>query len=273
MTAMLINGRPDTRIDASDRGLLYGDGLFETIAFHHGRSALWPLHMARLTDGCARLDLPMPEIELLVAECRQLVGRKTRAVVRVTLTRGSGGRAYVPPRTATPTRILMRREFPAGLEQLRTCGIGMVTSAIRLRAGVLAGLKHLNRLEQVLIGRECLDGDADEALVLDPDDALVEALTGNLVIVRGGELIAPGPHPAAVAGVGLAWLRQVASGRLEERPMGLHELRSDDAIWVINSVSGIRPVARLDGRDRPLGAGLADWQRRWAGDVESVEEF
>jgi 4-amino-4-deoxychorismate lyase len=263
----LVNGEAGALVRPDDRGLLYGDGVFETIAFHAGRSALWPLHVARLRRGCAALGLPAPDEDTLSAECRQLVQGHARAVVRIALTRGSGGRAYCPPATLAPTRILIRRDWPAGIDRRRQRGLTMRTARRRLVDAVGGGLKHANRLAQVEIARE-LDG-ADEALVLDPDGYLAEALTGNLVVVRDTELIAPGPHPAAVAGVGLAWLRARAGGALVERPVRADELGPDDAIWVINSVQGPCPVRRLDGRALPRDAVLPSWQAAWRDEIEA----
>lgn len=268
MTRWLVNGEPNVLIAPSDRGLLYGDGLFETIAFHRGRSALWPLHMARLAEGCRRLGLSPPELELLVAECRELLGDSDSAVIRVAMTRGSGGRAYFPPEIPETTRILMRRELPEDLEALRARGLDMYTSTIRLDETPLGGLKHMNRLPQVLIARECARQGVGEALVLDSQGMIVEGLAGNVIVVRGGRLIAPGPHPAAVAGVGLEWLRRHPDSELEERPMAAVELTGEDGLWVINSIRGPCPVHSLDGRLLARDGRFAQWQQRWQNEVE-----
>jgi len=268
MTRWLVNGEPDALIAPTDRGLLYGDGLFETILFHRGRSALWSLHMARLVDGCRGLALPQPDVDLLAAECHELLGNGNSAVIRIAITRGSGGRAYFPPETAEPTRILMRREMPNDLARQRDAGLVMHTSSIRLDANALGGLKHMNRLEQVLIAEECARHGADEALVLDSAGLIVEGLAGNIIVVRDGRLIGPGPHPAAVAGVGLEWLRRRAGSDLEERPFGAAELTRDDALWVINSVRGPCPVRTLDGRALVRDERIPDWRQRWQKEVE-----
>lgn len=267
-TRWLVNGKPDALVAPTDRGLLYGDGLFETIAFHRGRSALWSLHMARLGDGCRRLGLPRPDVDLLAAECRELLGGGNSAVIRIAITRGSGGRAYFPPETAEPTRILMRREMPNDMALQRDSGLPMHTSALRLDGNVLGGLKHMNRLEQVLIAEECARHGAGEALVLDSAGLIVEGLAGNIVVVREGRLIAPGPHPAAVAGVGLEWLRRHADSKLIERPFAAAELTRDDALWVINSVRGPCPVCALDGRALVRDERIPEWRQRWQKEIE-----
>jgi len=273
MSRWLVNGVPGARVPPDDRGLLYGDGLFETVAFHHGRSALWPLHMARLAEGCSRLGLPPPDTRLLAEESQALSAESSRAVIRLGITRGRGGLAYFPPARPEPTRILIMREFPDNLLAQRERGLVMHTAAIRLPAGApatdhLGGIKHSNRLEQVLIASGCSDHGAEEALVLDTEDMLVEGLAGNLILVREDRMIAPGPHPAAVAGVGLAWLRRAAGSDLVERPFAAAEFGREDALWVINSIRGPCRVCTLDGRGLASDGLLGKWQQRWREEIE-----
>ena len=273
MSRWLVNGVPDGLVSPDDRGLLYGDGLFETVAFHNGRSALWPLHMARLAEGCRRLGLPPPDADLLAEESRALLDGCSRAVIRLGLTRGRGGRAYFPPAQPEPTRILIMRDFPEDFVAQRERGLAMHTSTVRLPAGApatdhLGGIKHSNRLDQVLIASGCSDYGAEEALVLDADGMIVEGLAGNLVVVRDRQMIAPGPHPAAVAGVALEWLRRAAGPDLLERPFAAAELGRDDALWVINSVQGPRRVCTLDGHGLATDELLGKWRQRWREEIE-----
>lgn len=265
----LLDGIEGGLLSPDDRGLLYGDGLFETIAFHHGRSALWSRHMARLARGCAELDLLMPAEDLLADEARRLVRGLTRAVLRITLTRGAGGSGYIPlPGPQIPTRLLQRRAFPHDLDRLRAVGLDLKTSTIRLDALPPAGVKHLSRLTQVLIGRELYQRGGDEAVVLDAHGHLVEALHGNLIVVRDGRLIEPLPHPAAVAGIGLQWLRARAADGLERRELRRDELRRSDGLWVINSVRGPIHARSLDGEPRDRDPLIDQWQALWQQDIE-----
>lgn len=268
MSRWIVDGVPGAMVSPEDRGLLYGDGLFETIAFHRRRSRLWPLHMERLRRGCETLGLPKPDERLLAEECEELVGDLPRAVVRLALTRGIGGRAYFPPTEARPTRVLLLRDFPADVERRRREGLTMRTSPVRLEPAPGGTVKHMNRLGQVLIANSLAGSPADEALVLDRDGRIVEALLGNLVVARGDSLIAPGPHPAAVAGVGLEWLRRRAGGDLVEREMRVEELGENDGLWVLNSVQGPCPVSRLDGRPRNIDGVVREWQDAWRAEVE-----
>ena len=103
----LINGAPGDVVAVSDRGLQYGDGLFETISVRNGHPCLWYRHIERLRRGSRVLGLPMPPPNCLLDECLTLIRRhQDDGVLKIILTRGSGGRGYMPPADATPVRIL-----------------------------------------------------------------------------------------------------------------------------------------------------------------------
>lgn len=263
MPESLIDGQPCDRVPVDDRGLLYGDQLFETVAFHAGRAPLWDLHMKRLSRDAPRLLMPLPDPGLLARECRQLAAGQDRCVIRICLTRGSGGRAYEPPARIEPRRILIRRPWPADLERRRREGICVHTSPVHLAAGsLLAGSKHGSRIEQVLAAEHARRSGVDEALLFDASGRLVEAIAGNLVLVIDDQPVTPELGGAGVAGVGLDWLRSVESG-LFTRALGAEDLRQASAVMVINSVAGIRPVRALDGRRLTVDPRCRRWHQSW----------
>lgn len=269
MPDWLLDGQPDAWMPPTGRGLHYADGLFETLAFHRGRCALWDQHMARLRRGCDVLGLDVPDIDLLREEAGQLIADDSPQAIRITLFRSGTAAGYAPGDEQRAHRLVIDRGWPEAMSRWRGDGLVVCTSRQVLHPSLAGSIKHISRLDQVLIGREMEAAGADEALVLDAQGQLVEALSGNLVIERDGELIAPHRHPAAVDGVGLGWLRDALDGALIERPLRWQELREDDAIWVINSVRGPCPVRTLDGQDRQTGRLLRIWQKRWREDVES----
>lgn len=264
MVEALINGRAADKVALDDRGLLYGDHLFETIAFVGQRAPLWDLHMARLLRGARRLLLPEPEPGLLAAECKRLTRDGERGVVRITITRGSGGRAYQPPEEPAPRRILLRRAWPEGLEPAHRHGLVLNTSPVRLAVGgELAGIKHGNRLEQVLAAEHARRASVDEAVMFDIEGRLVEAIAGNLAVFIDGQAVTPAITACGVAGVGLQALRERLDIELPEGELDADSLQRADAVVVINSVAGIRPVQRLDDRPLATPAEVRRWQRLW----------
>ena len=148
---LLVNGLPNDSLPVRDRGLLFGDGLFETTAVINGAVRFIDRHLDRLADGCARLGIPAPDRQLFEQEIRLLAGGQQRAVIKLIVTRGAGGFGYAPPANCDPTRIIERLRWPERDENDYRAGIEMGICRTRVaRQPVLAGLKHLNRLEQVL---------------------------------------------------------------------------------------------------------------------------
>ncbi len=263
MIDCLVDGSPSQSIPTDDRGLLYGDHVFETIAFHHGCAPLWAWHWRRLTKSCTVLGLPEPDESTAHSECVSLCPPQGSAIVRLTVTRGSGGRAYFPAETPSGRRIMQARAWPGDLERQRNQGLALTVSPVRLATGsVVAGLKHGNRLEQVLAARACAAAGADEALLLDHLGRLVEAIASNVVVELNGAVLTP-PTGRGVDGVGLSWLRAQAAVGIEEAELNLDDIRAASGIMVINSVAGIRPAKSLDGRELNPSARCRIWQQLW----------
>ena len=264
MVSTLINGIETSSIDARDRGFQYGDGLFETLRIRHGRPCLWSAHMARLAHGCERLGLPMPDEALLRDEVERLCCGEADGVLKIVLTRGNGGRGYRPPQDPTPTRLLARFPAPDHPPENRTRGVAVRICDTRMgHSPALAGLKHLNRLEQVLARAEWNDIGIAEGLMQDIEGNIIEGTMSNLFVVQAGVLRTPELSRCGVAGVMRA---QVMAGAealgipVGEERLDLRDLAAADELFLSNSVIGIWPVRRLDSRDYvpgPLTARLA----------------
>jgi len=252
----LINGREAAHVSISDRGLLYGDGLFETIAVRHGKLQHWELHLERLTTGCQRLGMPCPPGELLRAEAESACRGADQAVVRITLTRGVGQRGYRPPSVPEPTRIVQGLPWPDMPDAAAREGVAIRWCHLRLaRQPLLAGLKHLNRLEQILARAEWQDEYA-EGLMLDTEGQVIEGTMTNLFLVREGTLSTPDLSQCGVAGV----MRAVILGLAKEHgiPHAVEHITPSmveqaDEVFLTNSVIGIWPVARLEARSYVVG--------------------
>ncbi|HBT5191313.1 TPA: aminodeoxychorismate lyase, partial [Klebsiella quasipneumoniae] len=171
----LINGVEQDTLAANDRAVQFGDGCFTTARIQHGQVALLDAHLQRLQTTCEKLRIPFDDWLTLSDEMQRLARPHAQGVLKVTLTRGVGGRGYSTAGCASPTRILSVSPLPAHYTRWREEGITLTRSPVTLgRNPWLAGLKHLNRLEQVLIRSHLEQTDADEALVLDSDGWLTE---------------------------------------------------------------------------------------------------
>jgi 4-amino-4-deoxychorismate lyase len=249
--AALVDGLSGSTLPVADRGLQYGDGLFETIAVLDGRPCLWDRHLARLREGCERLGLPAPDPDVLVAEAQSLAAGCARAVLKVIVTRGDGGRGYRPPIPAQPRRILQLGQWPAYPDAWRTEGVRVRWCATRLgHQPRLAGLKHLNRLEQVLARAEWDDAAVPEGLMLDLDGDVVSGTQSNLFVLRRGTVITPPLDRCGIAGVARAVaLETLRTAGLAVRVARLarDEVSGADALFLTSALIGCWPVRELDG--------------------------
>lgn len=260
MYGTLVNGTAAAHVGVADRGLQYGDGLFETIAVHDGRPVLWERHLQRLQAGCRRLAIAAPPAGLLEDEARRLCGGLQRAVLKIIVTRGAGGRGYGPPRHGAVTRIVSTHPPPDYPPSFYTDGVAVRVCRTRLACRhPLAGLKHLNRLEQVMARGEWDDPDVPEGLMLDHDDHLIEGTMSNVFLVDGDQLITPDVSGSGVAGIMRGLILELAPDLAMTpvvRPVFVTELGTAGEVFVCNSLIGLWPVKAVDG-DRRLRPGPA----------------
>ncbi len=250
MERVLVNGVETNRLPVTDRGLHYGDGLFETIAIRNGEPLLWSLHIQRLLEGCRRLSILPPDEQILLAEIASLAREKTRAVVKVMITRGSGGRGYRSDGATQPTRIVILYPWPDYPSAIWQSGVAIRLCHTRLGSNAqLAGIKHLNRLEQVLARSEWRDPAIFEGVVCNQQGLVIEATMSNLFLVKQGELITPDLQYCGVAGVMReAVLQQARQQGIATRitDVTVEELRSTDELFLTNAVIGVVPVVRFE---------------------------
>ena len=249
MNLRILRGGHDVdRVAADDRGLAYGDGLFETLLVHEGRAVWWDAHWRRLRWGAERLRIALPEERVVAAEASDLIEGMTHGVLKCVLTRGAGGRGYAPPENAEPTLVISVHEAPAagpgnGLD-VRWCDTRLALQP------ALAGIKHLNRLEQVMARMEWNDPAIHEGLMLDADDRVICATAGNVFARIGGRWLTPPVDRCGVAGVMREWLLAHVGGAAEAA-LDTHDVETSDAVLICNSVRGLQPVRRIGQREWP----------------------
>ena len=250
-TRFIINGRESDSVPASDRGLQYGDGLFETMAARDGGISLLEDHLERLSHGAGRLGLPIPRKEIIRGEILSLIPAEGRAVIKLILTRGSGGRGYRQPEKIKMRRIISLHPWPDYPDSWASDGVAVRFCETRLASDpVLAGLKTLNRLHQVLARAEWDDPSIAEGLMLDADDRVICGTMSNLFLVRSGALITPDLESSGVAGVMRKQILKIAARMnidVRERVVSLDDLSTADEIFLSNSLIIIWPVQQLDG--------------------------
>ncbi len=251
-----VDGRPAEAASVTDRGLAYGDGLFETIGVKRGSPQLLERHLARLAEGCTRLFISA-DLTLIRAELLAFSAEVGDGVAKLIVTRGEGLRGYAAPADGKARRILLASSFPAYPAVNAEQGIRLFPCVTRLaEQPLLAGLKHLNRLEQVLARSEWHDSEHAEGLMLDLSGRVIEGVYSNLFIVRDGRLITPELSRSGVAGVMRAELLARAEGlglQVSIEAVSQAQLLAADEVFVCNSLYGVWPVCALQAHRWPVG--------------------
>ncbi|MCX7096895.1 MAG: aminodeoxychorismate lyase [Methylococcales bacterium] len=254
---MLINGECKEHIEVSDRGFQYGDGLFETIAVINGQAIFFDRHLVRLKAGCQRLYIPFPGEGLLRFEAQKLLQNSNLAVLKLIITRGSGGRGYRQPEVIQPTRIVSLHPYPNYPDSYKEQGINARFCATRLGLNpALAGIKHLNRLEQVLARAEWTDPDIQEGIMLDTDGHVIEGTMSNLFYVKNNRLFTPALVQSGVAGIIRSMILAMSAG--QGQPVTEHKVTQEvlllaDEVFVCNSIVGVWPVKSIASTSFPVG--------------------
>ena len=251
----LINGAESETLAVNDRGVQFGDGCFTTARILRGQVQLLSAHLARLQTTCEKLFIPYDDWALLAQEMARLAQPHQDGVLKVIITRGAGGRGYSAAGCVNPTRILSVSPRPAHYLRWREEGISLSLSPVRLgRNPSLAGLKHLNRLEQVLIRSHLEQTDADEALVLDSDGWLTECCAANLFWRCGQDVFTPRLDQAGVNGIMRQFIiAQLAltAYRVVEVNAPLTALAQADEVLICNALMPVVPVQRYAEREWP----------------------
>ena len=246
---ILVNGQPVESLDVRDRGLAYGDGVFRTLRTLAGEPLWWRDHIAKLSADCAALLLDAPDETGLLAEVRR-VAAAGQGVVKIILTRGVGARGYAPSADQACTRIVMAAPLPPHAQPDAPVDVHARWCTLRLaRQPRLAGIKHLNRLENVLARAEWDDPAIGEGLLRDDGGAVISGVMSNLLWIRAGELFTPDLSECGVAGVARARLLRAAARLGIPAHIGRvlpDAILAADEVMICNSLIGVRRVARLD---------------------------
>jgi 4-amino-4-deoxychorismate lyase len=254
--AWIVNGR-ESAVEPADRGLAYGDGLFETMARREGRILWFDYHWQRLQTSCERLDIACPDQSVVSAEIAALDPSSEDCVVKIIVTRGSSGRGYRPAQGASPSRIISVSPWPNYPESRYLHGIRVCHCGTRLgENSALAGMKHLCRLEQVLAQREVEAAGVDEGLMRSSSGYVMSGTMSNLFLVKSNQLQTPSLHLCGVAGVMRRAVIETAVSAgisVRKRLLSVREIAEADELFLSNSVFGIWPVNAVGDKQYSIG--------------------
>ena len=268
---VIVNGAAGGQLDPGDRGVAFGDGVFRTLLLRQGRPACWSRQYEKLNHDCHALGLPCPDRETLAAEIIQAANGLGEGAAKIIVTRGIGPRGYRPAVHPEPTRIVSVSPLPAYPHAFRETGVRVHRCRLRLSVQPrLAGIKHLNRLENVLARMEWSDPEVAEGLLLDVEARLTEGVSSNLFIVRRGRLETPNLSRCGVSGVTRERVIEVALAKRVPVRIGVLSwddlIASDEAI-LVNSLIGAWQIRSVEAHTWEIG----NWAARIRGWLDGRE--
>lgn len=261
---ILVNGVDGGLLTAGDRGLAYGDGVFRTLRLIAGKPQHWQRQFRKLHADAAAIGIACPPAETLAADLKTIAAILPDGVIRITLTRGTAPRGYAIPVTANGTRIVSWSALPPAQQD----GDRIRARWCALRLGIqpaLAGIKHLNRLEQVLARSEWQDPAISEGLLCDMHGNVISGTMSNLFLLRDDSLITPQLDQCGIAGMTRELIMDCAQNAglpVTVRRVSVTDVLAADALYLVNSVTGVRQIAELDAARwgaLPFTQRLAAW--------------
>ncbi|WMP17508.1 aminodeoxychorismate lyase [Thiothrix lacustris] len=259
-----VNGVVTDNLPVTDRGLLYGDGVWETIGIQQGKPQLLEWHLERLQTGLAALGIQSLDWDTLREEIRAACAGEERAILKLIVTRGVGQRGYSPHTLLPPTRILQVTSWPEYPAAYTATGIRLTLCETRLaQQPRLAGFKHLNRLEQVLARAE-FGSEVQEGLVRDYHGNIIEGTMSNLFIIRAdGAVVTPELSQCGIAGIMRRYIAQTLekfSIECHIQPLALVDVEQAQAIFMTNSLIGVWPVCEFSDKSYNIPSLIRDLQ-------------
>ena len=251
--ASLVNGSFNATISPFDRGFSYGDGVFRTIKVLNGLPQHWPMHYQTLFKDCSAIGIVCPSADVFMSDFKKIFDAdEFSAVVKIIVTRGEGERGYNPPAITTPMRVMIKASMPDYPEVNFSEGVTLHLCDTRIaHQPKLAGIKHLNRLDNVLARMEWHDPKIAEGLMLDIEDNVIECTAANIIARYGNTLITPQLNQCGVAGITRKQILSHANGlkfKTAIERMNLKDLLSADEVIICNSLFGAWQVRALSNQ-------------------------
>jgi 4-amino-4-deoxychorismate lyase len=255
----MVNGKRSELVSVNDRGFMYGDGVFDTMRFTQRRPLLWERHVARLQEGLQRLGLPGVDEDILVHEAHAVIDASEleAGALKIVLTSGAGERGYARPRQMTITRVVSAYPINRWPGIIYNQGAQLMFCRMRItRNPRLAGIKHLNRLEQVMARTEITNDEIREGVMLDDTGNIISGTMSNIFLISGKELLTPDISGGGVKGIVRGLLLDKAGEMgfsAAVRNVTREDLEAADECIITNSLIGVCPVKGINQFDFQIG--------------------
>jgi len=256
-SSIWVNGEQTDKVSVLDRGFSYGDGLFTTIKVDSGCCDLLPEHIDRLQQGLLRLSIAAIDFDILSEDLTNKANHLQNGVLKVTITRGQGKRGYSSVGCDSPTVVISASSMTSSYQAWQETGIDLGISTVTLGINPLtAGIKHLNRLEQILVKQQIDDNKWTDAVVLDCQGYVIETSMANIFLCKNNIVYTPCLSSSGVNGL----MRQQVINYLDNNNIDIIEdkfkigaIMNADEIFITNCLMGVVPVTAVNSTLLPIG--------------------
>ena len=247
----IINGKEQSNISIFNRNFQYGDGLFETCVVKNNQILFWEKHLSRLDIGCRKLKIKNIEEEIWLKDIKKALSltSKKNCVLKLILSRGNSQRGYSYPDDILPVRVVIASEMK-NVQAKESFSLEYASSGYHSNPN-LAGIKHCNRIEQIL-ARSSLK--RDEAIMLDENQNIISVTQGNIYFIFGQSLVTPKLDRCGVIGSRRSLILELAESielNVEEGNVSMNDAKKADEAFISNSIMGIKSVNSIEEYQLP----------------------
>ncbi|GAD78852.1 aminodeoxychorismate lyase [Vibrio ezurae] len=261
-----INGVVKDTVPVSDRSFNYGDGAFTTIRTLEGKPQHWAAHLARMQACLSVLQITQPDWSLVLQWVEQAAVKAGVAGIKLHVSRGSGGRGYSPVGVQDTQVTISDFAYPTHYRNWQSHGVELGIAKPKLGINpLLAGHKHNNRLEQILVKADIEQQGYVDGIVLDLNDHVIETTMANVFWVTKGQLYTPSITSSGVAGVARRWILEDAAQRgisVLSKNFNIEHLLDADEVFMCNSILGVAPIIKITQKCFAIGIMTRDFQER-----------
>ena len=247
----LINGKKSLGLNPFDRGLAFGDGVFRTMKIQNGVPKYWKYHYEILSHDAKSIQIDIPSSRILLNDVKKLFSEPGDFVGKFIITRGVSARGYQFKKNIKCTRILLKNKFTPIQKETAMEGVCLQVCKQRLsKNSMLSGIKHLNRLENVLAKTE-LEKENFDGILLDSDGHVNECISSTIIMRVGGTLYFPSQHGAGVSGVTKKIIIdniKYLGFKIKIKEILLEELKKSDEVVITNSIIGAIPIRKINNK-------------------------
>ena len=247
----IINGKEQSNISIFNRNFQYGDGLFETCVVNNNQILFWEKHLSRLDIGCRKLKIKNIEEEIWLKDIKKALSltSKKNCVLKLILSRGNSQRGYSYSDDILPVRVVIVSEMK-NVQAKESFSLEYASSGYHSNPN-LAGIKHCNRIEQIL-ARSSLK--RDEAIMLDENQNIISVTQGNIYFIFGQSLVTPKLDRCGVIGSRRSLILELAESielNVEEGNVSMNDAKKADEAFISNSIMGIQSVNSIEEYQLP----------------------